>query len=84
MPANLGGNAILPVIAEEIEQFMQKNNMFEDDVIGIGVGIPGPVNASGVVNKCVNLGWGVFNLDRDACIYGAFKLIMDEMGGKNP
>lgn len=64
MPANLGGNAILPVIAQEIEQFMQKNNMFEDDIIGIGVGIPGPVNASGVVNKCVNLGWGVFNLDR--------------------
>lgn len=64
MPSNSDGNAILPVVAQEIEQFMQKNNMFEDDVLGIGVGIPGPVNEFGVVNKCVNLGWGVFNLDR--------------------
>lgn len=64
MPAGTGGNAILPVIAEEIENFMQKNQLFEDNIIGIGVGIPGPVNDAGVVNKCVNLGWGVFNLDR--------------------
>lgn len=64
MPAGMSGNAILPVVAQEIEQFMSKNSMFEDDIIGIGVGIPGPVNTSGVVNKCVNLGWGVFNLDR--------------------
>lgn len=64
MPGNLGGNAILPLVAQEIEQFMQKNGMFEDDIIGIGVGIPGPVNEAGVVNKCVNLGWGVMNLDR--------------------
>lgn len=64
MPAGHSGNAILPLIAQEIEDFIRKNNIFEDDVIGIGVGIPGPVNGSGVVNKCVNLGWGVFNLDR--------------------
>lgn len=64
MPAGQTGNAILPVIAEEIEDFCRKNGIFEDDIIGIGVGIPGPVNSAGVVNKCVNLGWGVFNLDR--------------------
>lgn len=63
MPAGLSGSAILPVISEEIERVMGKNGIFEDDVIGIGVGIPGPVNENGVVNKCVNLGWGVFNLD---------------------
>jgi len=28
----------------------------------LGIGVPGPVDAKGVVNKCVNLGWGVFNI----------------------
>ena len=32
------------------------------DVLGIGAGIPGPVTADGTVNRCVNLGWGVFNV----------------------
>lgn len=27
------------------------------DVLGIGVGVPGPVSTEGVVNGCVNLGW---------------------------
>lgn len=64
MPAQVSGSAILPFVAQEIEWFLKKNDLLEDDIIGIGVGIPGPVNESGVVNKCVNLGWGVFNLDR--------------------
>lgn len=59
-----GGSQILPAIADEIERHMIKNHLHEDDIIGIGVGIPGPVNSSGVVNKCVNFGWGVFNIDR--------------------
>ena len=29
---------------------------------GIGIGVPGPVGADGTVFKCVNLGWGVFNV----------------------
>lgn len=58
------GNQILPAVAEEIEKYLSQHHIFEDDVIGIGVGIPGPVNSSGVVNKCVNFGWGVFNIDR--------------------
>lgn len=59
-----GGNQILPTVAEEIESYMTRKRLFEDDIIGIGVGIPGPVNDAGVVNKCVNFGWGVFNIDR--------------------
>lgn len=64
MPAGQSGNSILPVIAEEIDAYCRQNGILEDDVLGIGVGIPGPVNEKGVVNKCVNLGWGVFNIDR--------------------
>lgn len=57
-------NQILPGIADEIERYLSKRHLFEDDVIGIGVGIPGPVSSDGVVNKCVNFDWGVMNIDR--------------------
>lgn len=57
-------NQILPGIAEELEGYMKLNRLFEDDIIGIGVGIPGPVSGDGVVNKCVNFDWGVMNIDR--------------------
>ena len=28
-------------------------------------GVPGPVTAKGVVNRCVNLGWGRFNIHEE-------------------
>ncbi len=63
-PSQYGSNQVLPGIADEVEQFMKNNRLMEDDILGIGVGIPGPVNSSGTVNRCVNMGWGVFNIDR--------------------
>lgn len=63
-PSMYGDSQILPTIADELEKYMNKKGLREDDILGIGVGIPGPVNSSGVVNKCVNFGWGVFNIDR--------------------
>jgi glucokinase len=57
------GSHILPSLAYEIEQHRKRNHLKEDDILGIGVGVPGPVSSSGVVNKCVNFGWGVFNID---------------------
>lgn len=57
-------NQIIPTIADEVERYLSRKGIFEDDVLGIGVGIPGPVSSSGVVNKCVNFSWGVFNIDR--------------------
>ncbi len=63
-PMNRGGNEILPAIAAEIDRCMRNRHLTEDDIIGIGVGIPGPVNHEGTVGKCVNFGWGLFNLNR--------------------
>ena len=57
-----GGKQILPDIAASIRQYMEQNAVDSADVIGVGIGVPGPVNSKGVVNKCVNLGWGVFNI----------------------
>lgn len=63
-PLQYGSSEVLPAIADQIEDYMHRNGILEDEIIGIGVGIPGPVNRTGTVNKCVNLGWGVFNIDR--------------------
>ncbi|MCR5202659.1 MAG: ROK family protein, partial [Lachnospiraceae bacterium] len=32
------------------------------DVIGVGMGVPGPVKEDGTVIKCANLGWGIFSV----------------------
>lgn len=56
------GEDILPDIAASIRQHLDKVGILNRDVIGIGIGVPGPVNSHGVVNKCINLGWGVFNI----------------------
>ncbi len=57
-----GGKQILPDIAASIENYMKENNVDHGSIVGIGIGVPGPVDGKGVVNKCVNLGWGVFNI----------------------
>ena len=60
-----GGSQILPDIAASIRQFIAQKTINPADIIGVGIGVPGPVNGKGIVNKCVNLGWGVFNIAED-------------------
>ena len=57
-----GGQQILPDIAASINNYMEENRVERSSIVGIGIGVPGPVDGKGVVNKCVNLGWGVFNI----------------------
>ncbi len=57
------GSQILPDIAASIENYIQINQIDRESLIGIGVGVPGPVSTRGVVNKCINLNWGVFNIE---------------------
>ena len=57
-----GGKQILPDIAASIRAFLDAHQINETAILGLGIGVPGPVNAKGIVNKCVNLGWGVFNI----------------------
>ena len=56
------GEAILPDIAEAVREICAARGLSKDELLGIGIGVPGPVNAEGVVNRCVNLNWGVFNI----------------------
>ena len=63
--AENGGKNILPDIANTVEAFLLQNNLPRESILGIGIGVPGPVSADGTVNKCVNLGWGVFNIESE-------------------
>ena len=54
-----GGEEILSDIAKGIDNKLAQEGISKDDVQGVGVGVPGPVRGGGVVNRCVNLGWGV-------------------------
>ena len=56
------GARVLPDIANSVLSYLEKNNIPKSSVIGIGIGVPGPVDPRGNVNRCVNLGWGVFNI----------------------
>ena len=56
------GAQILPDIAASIRQYMDAHQIADTSVLGLGIGVPGPVNSKGIVNKCINLGWGVFNI----------------------
>ena len=54
------GKYILSDITETVENKLKEKEISKLDVEGIGIGVPGPVGADGVVLKCVNLGWGIF------------------------
>jgi glucokinase len=60
-----GGSQILPDIAKAVEGYQCENNIPRESVIGLGIGVPGPVDVNGTVNKCVNLGWGRFNISKE-------------------
>lgn len=59
------GSKILPDIAASIRQKMEALSIERTDVAGIGISVPGPVDDNGIVHKCVNLGWGVFDIDEE-------------------
>ena len=59
------GKFILPDIADSVREYIHKNQISEHSLIGVGIGVPGPVSYEGVVNRCINLGWGVFNISQE-------------------
>lgn len=59
------GAQILSDIAKSIDNKLAQEGISKNDVQGIGIGVPGPVRADGVVNGCVNLGWGIVDVATD-------------------
>lgn len=60
-----GGSIILPDIADSVSEKMKERKITKESVIGIGIGVPGPVDDNGVVYKAVNLGWDVMNVNEE-------------------
>ncbi len=56
-----GGKYILGDIADSVKKYVADKGIDMSDVVGAGMGVPGPVTSDGTVLRCVNLGWGVFN-----------------------
>lgn len=54
------GSFILDDIKAHMEDLLSRLQIPKEEVLGIGLGVPGSVTSDGIVNKCVNLGWGVF------------------------
>ncbi len=56
------GSHILEDIRDCILEVLDEEKLDKQDLIGAGLGVPGSVTNDSIVNKCINLGWGVLNV----------------------
>lgn len=59
------GINILPDVAQTIAEKIGQKGLDREEIAGIGVGVPGPVNEAGEVPCAVNLHWGYVNIAGD-------------------
>lgn len=56
------GSGILPDVAAAIGDKIREKDLDREEIAGVGIGVPGPVNEEGEVPTAVNLHWGYVNL----------------------
>ena len=59
------GEAILPDLAATIKSKILTRKIEQQDIVGIGVGVPAPVTNGGIVNGSANLGWRYVDVKGD-------------------
>ncbi|HIR75764.1 MAG TPA: ROK family glucokinase [Candidatus Choladousia intestinipullorum] len=59
------GVNILPDVADAINRKIEEKKLDKEEIAGIGIGVPGPVNENGEVPCAVNLHWGYVNIAGD-------------------
>ena len=59
------GSYILKDITDSIENRIKQKNISKEEILGAGIGVPGPMDEKGIVHSCVNLGWGVFSVEEE-------------------
>ena len=64
-----GGRYILPDTGASILAKMAELGIKREDVVGVGIGVPGPVKADGTVAMAVNLGWGFTDIAGELSAY---------------
>jgi glucokinase len=50
-------------IADAILSKLSERGIDKADVLGVGLGVPGPITPDGTVMKCANLKWDIFNVN---------------------
>ena len=64
------GAAILPDVAKSILAKMEEKGISEEELAGIGIGVPGAVDDAGtLVGGAVNIGWKSFNIPQQLNAY---------------
>ncbi|MDD5936736.1 MAG: ROK family glucokinase [Clostridiales bacterium] len=57
------GEQISQDVADTIANKIKERDLSKEDIVGVGIGVPGPITEDGRVLKCANLGWGIFNVN---------------------
>ncbi len=64
------GAAILPDVAKSITEKMEEKGLKEEEVAGIGIGVPGSVDQdSRLIGRAVNLGWDSIDIPKTLNAY---------------
>ncbi len=66
------GRFILPDIAESIKKTAEEKNLTRQDVLGVGLGVPGAVVDESLVAQAVNLGWKDVDAGNELSQYTGF------------
>ena len=59
------GAYVLPDISEAIQKKIDEKNLDRAEIMGIGIGVPGPVDSASVCHGAVNLGWEDVNIAKE-------------------
>ena len=69
------GETILPDIAASVQKKIKERNISDEEIEGVGIGIPAPVDAEGVVQSTANLGWGYKAVKAELqCLLGGIRV----------
>ena len=71
------GETILPYIASEIELKMKMHHIKNEDIIGIGVGVPAAVYGEGIVESTTNIGWKYKNVKQEIEALTGFAAVVE-------
>ena len=59
------GKHIIDDITTFLKRILAERGLNTHDCKGVGIGLPGPVDEEGNILGCVNLGWGIFQVERE-------------------
>ena len=64
------GERILPDVAEAIKGKIAEKLLKAEEICGIGVGVPAPVDKNGAIERAANVGWMAEELTGFPCVIG--------------